>query len=160
MNTGLAGSVTSRITQPASQYELSESHLVPIFLTWKSWLNTVSPFASGDCAPGQSLKPVSEAMTGAAGFVMSRMSTSAISWLSAIMTYALPVAGGFAPGTYQAKELCTEWTPLMFGEIAGVESPTPPASLIGADGSLIFTTWTPVPCAPGRPAHSGLNAPR
>src|SRR5215207_3704425 len=221
MNTGLVASVTSRITQPASQYELSESHLVPIFLTWKSWLKTVSPLARGDCAAGQSLKPVSEAMTGAAGLVMSRMSTSAISWLSAIITYALPVAGGFAPGTYQAKELCTEWTPLMFGEIAGVESPTPPASLtgadgvvtfhsdtppsngwleshgsllwtsrsplkngvamwitwtpsptklfacagmkpalVGADGSLILTTWTPVPCAPGRPAHSGLKAPR
>src|SRR6266508_3941147 len=58
-------------------------------------------------------------MTGAAGLVMSRMSTSATSWLSAIITYALPVAGGFDPGTYHTKELCTEWTPLMFGEIAG-----------------------------------------
>jgi hypothetical protein len=112
-------------------------------LTWKSWLKTVSPLASGDRAPGQSLKPVSEAMTGAAGLVMSRMSTSATSWLSAIITYALPVAGGFAPGTYQANALCTECTPLMFGEMAGVASPTPPASFAAACGLLTFHSDTP-----------------
>ncbi len=86
MNTGAAGSVTSRITQPASQYEMSARQLLPICFTWKSWLNTVSPLASGDCAAGQLLKPVSETITGAAGLVTSRMSTSSTSWLSAIIT--------------------------------------------------------------------------
>ena len=81
-------------------------------------------------------------MTGAAGLVMSRMSTSAASWLSAI-NIRLAGADGFAPGTYQANALCTECTPLMFGEMAGVASPTPPASFTAATGSVTFHSDTP-----------------